>query len=532
MTKQIKVIDLFSGPGGLGEGFASYKQPDGNHPFKIAVSIEKDESAHKTLLLRSFFRQFGDDVPKEYYQFLKGKLGNSPEDKLYKIEKFKKQYEAAQNEALCLELGKDNRTINRKIESALGSDECILIGGPPCQAYSLAGRARNKGIKNYNAEKDHRNFLYKEYLKVIAQFQPVAFVMENVKGMLSAKVNGESIYESIFRDLHNPCKAVTAKPKGTRRRHSYKIYSFVKDVTESEDIDPKDFIINSEKYGIPQRRHRVILLGVREDFNISPKELLLEPSKFQVSLENVICDLPKLRSGLSKMDNTSQNWIKQIQKEATKTLESLRLHKYNDVANLLEKTVKNLTDPRNGQGKNLGIKRVKNTNIQCAKLTGWYHDPLLQDYITNHETRGHITGDLQRYLFCSCWAKVAIEPNSKLEKPFPKSNDYPKSLMPNHENFKTGKFADRFRTQISNIPATTITSHISKDGHYYIHPDPAQCRSLTVREAARVQTFPDNYFFCGNRTQQYVQVGNAVPPYLAHQIANNIWKIFNKGNIC
>jgi Site-specific DNA methylase len=133
--------------------------------------------------------------------------------------------------------------------------------------------------------------------------------------------------------------------------------------------------------------------------------------------------------------------------------------------------------------------------------------------VINHETRGHIEKDLYRYLFCSTWAKVANK--NKWDNPFPKSRDYPNNLKPNHKNFDSGKFADRFRVQLAHTPATTITSHISKDGHYFIHYDPSQCRSLTVREAARIQTFPDNYFFVGNRTQQYVQVGNAVPPYLA-----------------
>ena len=135
-------------------------------------------------------------------------------------------------------------------------------------------------------------------------------------------------------------------------------------------------------------------------------------------------------------------------------------------------------------------------------------------------------GDIHRYFFASCFALV--------HKKTPLLRDFPEALLPEHENAKdavvkgNGIFADRFRVQLRNHPATTITSHIAKDGHYYIHPDPLQCRSFTVREAARIQTFPDNYFFEGPQTSQYQQVGNAVPPLLARSIAQIVWNLKRK----
>jgi DNA (cytosine-5)-methyltransferase 1 len=132
-----------------------------------------------------------------------------------------------------------------------------------------------------------------------------------------------------------------------------------------------------------------------------------------------------------------------------------------------------------------------------------------------HEARSHMASDLRRYLYAAIFARETGRS--------PKLSDFPRTLLPNHQNVEEGRngkmFSDRFRVQLANHVSTTITSHISKDGHYFIHYDPAQCRTLTVREAARLQTFPDNYFFAGPRTAQYHQIGNAVPPQLAQQIA-------------
>ena len=149
----------------------------------------------------------------------------------------------------------------------------------------------------------------------------------------------------------------------------------------------------------------------------------------------------------------------------------------------------------------------------------WYEDERLPGF-TNHMSRGHKPEDLARYFFCSSYALQKGGASAK-------ASDFPESLTPNHKNWNSGIFVDRFKVQVSNRCASTVTSHISKDGHYYIHHDPAQCRSLTVREAARLQTFPDNYFFEGYQTAQYVQVGNAVPPYLANHIAHKVYEILN-----
>ncbi len=516
----IKVIDLFAGPGGLGEGFSVFES-DGRRPFHIAVSVEKDPAAHKTLLLRSFFRQFPPgEAPDLYYSLLSDSSIKLDErlDTLYA--EYPEQYTNAKQEAwLHVLSGDTSDQLARKISRRLRGADSVLIGGPPCQAYSLAGRSRNKGKRGYTPENDKKHFLYKEYLHAIAEHQPVAFVMENVKGLLSSTVGNQRIFENILADLKCPANALRNEGRNIRQRRvrtaKYKLYSMTcENLPGYEDVS--DFIIKMERFGIPQARHRLILLGVRMDiasFSVPEK---LEQQDF-VSVNDVLLGMPRVRSGFSQEADTPQKWqtlllqapwrrwcrIIQADSELFRSFESFY---------------------QQGIQSNLTRGAEFFPSLPVAhRLNDWYIDPRLNGYF-NHSTRSHMTDDILRYLFCSCYA-IAYGKSPTLR-------EFPDELLPNHNNVQEAldgaMFADRFRVQVGGRPSTTITSHISKDGHYYIHPDPTQARSLTVREAARLQTFPDNYFFCGNRTKQYEQVGNAVPPLLSRQIAGIVWKMLVK----
>lgn len=506
----IPIIDIFAGPGGLGEGFSSFEESKGQRPFKIKLSIEKDEHAHKTLELRAFYRQFGErDAPKGYYDYLQGEITR---DELF--EQYEDEALKARNEAWLAELGRDDRDIVRtRIDTSLkGAKTWALIGGPPCQAYSLVGRSRMIGVDKGKYEKDPRHFLYREYLQILADHRPPVFVMENVKGLLSAKLNQQSTFQKILADLQCPSLAMSTTSKG--KQLSYKLFSVSKTGSGnlSNEPDPEDFIVRSEEYGIPQARHRIIILGIRSDVYQSDPDLL-QPAP-RISIENVLSDLPRLRSGLSKEGDTGEEWQKAVQS----ILNANWLGSVDpDIRQALISSLKDI-DSNLTRGAAFIAIRVKPHAHEH-----WYVDKLLKG-ICNHETRSHIREDLHRYFFASVYAQVKGRS--------PTLKEFPKELLPDHDNvneaIQNSLFNDRFRVQLRGRPSTTVVSHISKDGHYYIHYDPIQCRSLTVREAARLQTFPDNYFFEGNRTQQYHQVGNAVPPLLANQIAAIVYKILEK----
>jgi DNA (cytosine-5)-methyltransferase 1 len=503
-TGEILVIDLFAGPGGLGEGISSCEHENGNKPFQIGVSVEKEATAHKTLTTRAFYRKIKEraDGQADYYQYARG---NITREELFA--RHPKQAQEAIEETLeePRALGEDNDLIHKRIQKLINNHHGpkVVIGGPPCQAYSLAGRSRNAGIKGYKAEKDHRNFLYMEYLKVLSIAQPNVFIMENVRGILSAKLNGKVMFPQILKDLRKPGRVTKIK-----NVPNYKIYSLVVEAENANNPqykDSSDFLIRSEQYGIPQARHRVILIGVREDIKAIPNTLTKADDS--ICVESVLSDLPPLRSGFSKKTEDETNvWEKMVVRHS-KQLKNL-LSKYSphptEVIDKIDlKPIKGLKRIST-QHNNIGQTRIP------FPLKDWLIDENLE-CVLNHDTRGHMEADLLRYAFCAVHAKLTNGVS-------PKSRDFPAELAPNHKNWESGDHADRFRVQSANKYATTITSHISKDGHYFVHYDPKQCRSLTVREAARLQTFPDNYFFEGKRTQQYVQVGNAVPPFLAQQI--------------
>lgn len=508
----IPVVDLFAGPGGLGEGFSALNN---GKSFKIIVSAEMETSAHSTLRLRSFYRilkKEGGRALDGYYRFCNGE-SDSPWD-----EETIKAWKEAEQEARQITLGtvEGNKELEGILKkSGIGrSKPWVLIGGPPCQAYSLVGRSRNKGKCGYRPEEDHRHFLYKEYLQIIHKYQPAIFVMENVKGILSSKVGNQRIFHTILRDLADPDAAF-----GKKSRSGYRIYSLAAPTVfergmSPDEIDVHDFIVRAEEYGIPQARHRVILLGVREDIANKPKHLR---KAHEATVLDAIDELPSLRSRISEGKDSAAEWSKLIKKHLKELLiEASARIELEELVKTLRQLQRNLTlDLDHGA---LRVPLVDGKSATDAELDRWYHDKRLKVWL-NHEARAHMPSDLLRYLYASAYAK-SYKRSPKGHSEF----DLP-GLRPDHKNWESGKFADRFKVQLSDVPSTTVTSHIAKDGHYYIHPDPRQCRTLTVREAARLQTFPDNYFFQGNRTQQFHQVGNAVPPFLANKIAARVSEI-------
>jgi len=417
--------------------------------FEVIAQVEMDKWACETLKTRHLYHGLKEINERRFYQgYLKGET--SKDDILFR---FPEVQELISVKVIQAEFGKQRfDQILKKIECALERHRAsrfhVVIGGAPCQPYSLAGRGRDSD----RMENDNRHFLYEHYLKVLEHCQPDFFVFENVLGLMTAVVKGQEMFLRMLDDFRN------ISP-------TYEIALSFDEYSENL----RRYILDSSSYGIPQKRKRVVLIGYKTSLltrnpdlkNVFRKILKAKaPAYGGYTVSDAIDDLPPLKPG-----EGSDSWF----------------GKYQD---------------------------GPSTPYQERMRKG-------SPGILNHHARNHMTSDLERYKFFIerhlDGNKAATLTDLMRERP---------ELTPAHNHLD--KFLDRFKVQWWCRPASTITAHICKDGHYYIHPDISQCRSFTVREAARCQSFPDNFKFEGPRTEQFRQVGNAVPPLLAGVIARSI----------
>ncbi len=406
------IIDLFSGAGGLTEGF---RRPE----YNILAHVEMSVDACQTLRLRDDYYQLKKrNMLQQYRNFLDGKIS------LSELE----QQCGLRQKALTINETIDTGTIDgilAKIDSKLSNRQVHgIIGGPPCQAYSTVGRKRNEAKK----ETDKRIYLYRFYIQFLEHYKPEFFLFENVRGLLSFKdLDGKRLFPKMKQEF----EAITDKL--------------------GYHIDWK--LIDCSEFGVPQERKRIILYGQRNDLpKFSFFERLADLQETPGTVGELFRDLPKLKAG-----ETCNKYSK---------------------AQPCAFVVENLRTP-------------------ASKLTQNVARP-------NREL------DLKIY-------KIAAEKRAKHK--ILHYNDLPEDLQ-THNNKKA--FLDRFKAVPADGVSQTVVAHIAKDGHYYIHPDVEQNRSITVREAARIQTFPDDFYFMGSRTQAFKQIGNAVPPYIAKKMAQTI----------
>ena len=413
--RSLNFIDLFAGAGGLSEGFV-------RTGFFPVCHIEMNHDAIETLKTREVFNFCKENnLLGTYNDYLAGRITKDDIRKIVPKDILNRVIEKEMSDENINELFKEINSLIEKFKIQKGID--VIIGGPPCQAYSLIGRSKNK-----RKEGDKRLYLYKIYAKFIKKYQPKMFVFENVPGILSCTSDGHSH----FSDIQQCLKEV------------------------GYEIEYK--ILCAKDYGVLQNRKRLILIGWKKDSGW--KYPNIEKTNLVATINDLLFDLPKIEPG-----------------ECNNNYSTDRYRTY------------------------LSYSGIRNKN----------------DVLTWHVSRPNRELDREIY-------RTAIKLWNKKQQRL-NYNDLPDNLK-THKNRTS--FVDRFKVVPGNLGfCQTIMAHISKDGHYFIHPDIKQARSISVREAARIQSFPDNYFFEGSRTSAYVQIGNAVPPLLAEAIAKGVKSLFD-----
>lgn len=415
----MRVLDLFAGAGGLSEGFIQ-------EGFEIISKIEKSRTACETLITRNCYHFLKNTIDFDQYEnYIKGLINKQT------LIRYAKKYGFNENTVINLEIGE--KTIASAIEKVKELLKNLtldgIIGGPPCQAYSLIGRSTNDKKK----ENDERIYLYEYYIKFLNEFRPNFFIFENVKGLLSYKdVDNTLLLPKIIQAFEN-----------CGYRVDYKL-------------------LDASRFGIPQKRERLFIYGYKHKHIEFFKQFEDEYSENDsiITINQLFSDLPKIKAGQTY---TQFNYL------------------------------------------SIPIEYLNNTLIRPREWT----------ILTQHLSRPNNKNDLEIYKL------VAESKQQGINIPY---SELPSELI-KHNN--TVSFLDRFKALNGNSISHTIVAHIAKDGHYYIHQDSEQNRSISVREAARIQTFPDSFYFEPSRTAAFTQIGNAVPPLLARKLAHKIRAIHN-----